>query len=60
MSKEKQNPTAFPNHGEYGLTMRDYFAAAALPALLTRGYIRAGVVSEAYKIADKMMEVRNG
>jgi len=51
--------------GEHGLTMRDYFAARAMPSLLITASGTVGVnryeyrvAQTAYAIADAMMEVR--
>lgn len=45
---------------EYGMDLRDYFAAKAIPALITGG-IHPNVwdlSKDAYKIADAMLEAR--
>lgn len=52
---------AFPDEFNDGMTLRDYFAAKAMQALLAGGahpnrYILA---DDAYKAADAMMEVRD-
>jgi len=65
MSKEEDN-SAFPLHlhGDYGkgMTLRDYFAAAALQGLLANGYNgscnRAAI--NAFDYADAMIEARKG
>lgn len=51
------------NYGDCGMTLRDYFAAAALPAILAqvnfhdfRGLANAS--SLAYQVADSMLEDR--
>lgn len=58
MSNEKQ---AFPNsyHGEEhkGMTLRDYFAAKAVPTL-AQYYSESDLSLKAYKIADEMMKAR--
>jgi hypothetical protein len=41
-----------------GITVRDYFAAAALTGLLAQGF-RDPSVAEAWHIADRMLAVRN-
>ena len=53
-----------------GMTLRDYFAAKALPVLCGK-YVeaaekvgldedwKAGIATDAYKIADAMLEARN-
>ena len=50
----------------YGMSLRDYFAATALPALLNtpiedwpEGIDTLSVSEAAYVLADKMIEVRN-
>ena len=47
-------------NGEYGMTLRDYFAAKAMHARLTTytGTWFEGVAEEAYKAADAMLEER--
>jgi hypothetical protein len=61
------NPHAFPAvypeemGGGYqtGMTLRDYFAANAMQALLARDHTRFDQdVREAYEIADAMLEAR--
>lgn len=76
MNNEIKNPQAFPNSGisphgdgcgwyEDGMSLRDYMAAKALPAIvakvpelgLTQGdYEHAA--HQAYKLADAMLEER--
>jgi hypothetical protein len=54
--------SAFPltvNHGqsfEMGMTLRDYFAAKAMAALVNK--VPVDAVKSAYRIADRMMEER--
>jgi hypothetical protein len=67
MTDKPAIPTAFPwTHGDMtctGMTLRDYFAAKAMQALLA-----AGINSEqyeedaiqAYAIADAMLKARDG
>jgi hypothetical protein len=45
----------------HGLSMRDYFAAAAMQGYLTQNNVQnwAQIASESYSMADKMMEARN-
>ncbi len=60
------NPPAFPqyiisNNGAFvdgGMTLRDYFAAKAMQALIDRDTFFDDVASSAYKIADRMMKAR--
>ena len=67
----KNDLPAFPSHNtledlggrmEFGMTLKDYFAAKALQALLVQEYYQntryTVVVEEAYKFADAMMEAR--
>jgi hypothetical protein len=78
-----KNPPAFPTHGNHdihgqelnpptvGMTLRDYFAAKAMAALIATlkpevsdmGYLLPSqwrpVVSGAFKIADEMLTERN-
>lgn len=45
--------------GELGMTLRDYFAAAAMQGLCAAGNRKAqGIVEAAYIIADGMLKVR--
>ena len=68
-----KQPTAFPtvdanrelDYGTTGMTLRDYFAAKAIPAILEQMDVCNGkeLTSSAwiaYQLADAMMEVRNG
>lgn len=68
MSKNTGGP-AFPEqqgtdvHGEKysigeGMSMRDYFAAKALPALIEQGIVATHVASAAYRFADMMLAER--
>ena len=67
----KDDLPAFPSHNtledlggrmEFGMTLRDYFAAKALQGLLVQEYYQNAafnvVVKEAYGFADAMMEAR--
>ena len=67
----KDDLPAFPSHNtledlggrmEFGMTLRDYFAAKALQGLLVQEYFQNAafnvVVKEAYGFADAMMEAR--
>lgn len=80
MSMSTENPPAFPYAFHFpkadgepqginlGMTLRDYFAAKALPALVERAsieeWIRGGpewidaVAMEAYKFSDAMLKAR--
>jgi hypothetical protein len=68
MSKDSKKPAAFPYSGEgddmnysRGMTLRDYFAAAAMQGMYSSGeydmYPREYAV-KAYAQADAMMEAR--
>ena len=59
------NPPAFPNEGfngwgepEKGMTLRDYFAAKAMQALIDKEVFFDDVAESAYKVADHMLRVR--
>lgn len=60
------NPPAFPVpelHANEGMTLRDYFAAQAMAAMLSNdatkhNWSNAKVVFWAYDIADDMLDVR--
>jgi hypothetical protein len=49
------------NHGEGGMTLRDYFAAKAMQGLLAGTTTSDGamIVRDAYKIADAMLKARD-
>ena len=50
----------YPAHA--GMTLRDYFAAKALQALMARDFVDgleySGFCKEAYRMADKMLKER--
>lgn len=62
------NIHAFPSNGSDGMTLRDYFAAAVLPALLavpapvntTASEDRRNAAVAAYAMADAMLAAREG
>lgn len=70
MTDKPENPPAFPVRGAIGynkdgLTMRDYFAAAALPSLCAEEMEKEGgsfdakkVAEDCYIIADAMLKAR--
>ena len=68
MKPTKENPPAFPRDhrfdGHNGMTLRDYFAAAALQGLLAGAYRNGSqqsgnqLVIDAGKIADAMIAER--
>ena len=55
---------AFPSSGKdgtvvRGMTLRDYFAAAAATGIASKEVAPAFVATQVYKIADAMIAVRN-
>ena len=63
------NPPAFPlhNHGAQtlglhvtGMTLRDYMAAKAMQALIDNDGLFSEIPRQAYKLADAMLEARDG
>ena len=63
------NPPAFPlhNHGAQtlglhvtGMTLRDYFAAKAMQALIDNDGLFSEIPTQAYALADAMLKVRDG
>ena len=60
------NPPAFPqfvlsNGGAYvegGMTLRDYFAAKAMQALIDNDGLFSEIPTQAYALADEMMKAR--
>ena len=70
--KEKpENPQAFPRgvthdsiyggrvHGESGMTLRDYFAAKALPEFMTDEVHYEDMAKWSYELADAMLKERS-
>ena len=64
MSADKGGP-AFPSHGsmgevaQEGMTLRDYFAAKAMQAIVSNGDVDPQKISQAsYIIADAMLKAR--
>jgi len=55
------NPPAFPihweNHSE-GMTLRDYFAAKAMQALIDNDGLFSEIPTQAYALADAMLKAR--
>jgi hypothetical protein len=43
---------------EHGLTMRDYFAAKAMQALIDNDGLFSEIPTQAYELADAMMQAR--
>lgn len=65
MSMKKDGGPAFPygqrnitEQSSEGMSLRDYFAAAALQGFIAAGAFD-GPVNKCYKIADQMLEVRS-
>ena len=63
--REDQKHQAFPDENNYGLSMRDYFAAKAMVGILSHGYpvtreldADHEIAKAAYIQADAMMKVR--
>lgn len=52
-------PVAFTTTPLTGMTLRDYFAAQALPALIADGGLNSYLARDAYAIADAMLRERN-
>ena len=58
------NEPAFPAmhydlaDNEHGLTMRDYFAAKAMQALIDNDHLFWEIPTQAYELADAMMKAR--
>jgi len=54
-------PVTYGSDGvEHGMTLRDYFAAAAMQGYLTQNNIHnwAQIASDSYSMADEMMKAR--
>jgi hypothetical protein len=52
-------PVTYGNDGvEHGMTLRDYFAAAAMQGMLANNPDDSDIATDAYLIADDMMQVR--
>ena len=69
MTDKPENPQAFPNgpetseqYGEYGMTLRDYFAGKALEGMCANpellGSNEADFAYAAYNRADAMLKAR--
>ena len=57
------NPHAFPIVGQWGvteqgMTLRDYFAAKAMQALIDKDTFFVDVAEGAYKVAEAMLKAR--
>ena len=58
----KAFPIEYKNFESGGMDLRDYFAAKALNAFLfklSEDYVMSDATSDAYTVADEMMEARN-
>ena len=58
-----KNPQAFPISGSqyshtYGMTLRDYFAAKAMQALIDNDGLFSEIPAQAYALADAMLKAR--
>jgi hypothetical protein len=58
-----KNPQAFPISGSqyshtYGMTLRDYFAAKAMQALIDNDGLFSEIPTQAYALADAMLKAR--
>jgi hypothetical protein len=51
---------AFPDEGNFGMTLRDYFAAKVMEAMHGPAWVlkQEEIPARAYKMADLMMEAR--
>ena len=56
------NPLAFPFNSQFryseGMTLRDYFAARAMQALIDNDGLFSEIPTQAYKMADAMLKAR--
>jgi hypothetical protein len=55
-----KNPSAFPTERNLtqGMTLRDYFAARAMQALIDNDGLFSEIPTQAYALADAMMRAR--
>ena len=63
MSAAHDGGKAFPNHdptqgSEWGMTLRDYFAAKAMQIFISDGRDDVDTSRNAYAMADAMLEAR--
>ena len=57
---DDEGGSAFPNDGQHGMTLRDYFAAKALSHPYTAGISEVDAIARcAYFIADAMIKARD-
>lgn len=63
MRNEYVHPTNSTGNSSYGITLRDYFAAAALQGICASKpsavYTDDLLAKESYSLADAMLKVRN-
>jgi hypothetical protein len=53
------NPPAFPDGlGNKGMSLRDYFAAQAMQALIDNDGLFSEIPTQAYALADAMLKAR--
>ncbi len=58
MKEQQAFPTTINNEVLRGMTLRDYFAAAAMQGMLANNTNDSDIATDAYLIADDMMQVR--
>jgi hypothetical protein len=62
MSNENSGGSAFPDFRQDGMTLRDYFAAKAMAAMLTdpswKGHTIGTAAETSYQMADAMLAER--
>lgn len=62
MRNEYVHPTNSTGNSSYGITLRDYFAVAALQGICASGpssnYTNEMLTREAYNLAEAMLKVR--
>ena len=63
--KDQKKPNAFPYSGvgddmnySRGMTLRDYFAAKAMQALIDNDGLFSEIPTQAYALADAMLKAR--
>jgi hypothetical protein len=60
---QRDGNTQYFYEGAYGMTLRDYFAASALQALIAQHHRERSsmnIADDAYNYADSMLKVREG
>ena len=58
MSDEEEVQAAFPDRYRDGMTLRDYFAAKAMQALIDNDGLFSEIPTQAYALADAMLKAR--